>query len=202
MLYHYTKNYGKTPMTNMSFKWRTLILALFPASLICVALYSYFIFHTIDLLNKSLNDRGLAMATSLAPESEYGIFTGNRDLLSGLVRAVLADDDVTGVAITDAQQNIFISTGSYPSLGSAENTHPSEYTGICHSTKDSLVFCAPVVSTRLPVDDFDERMDTESPEAPVIGWTYVALSNTGNLQHQQKIITQTLSITFWIYPSG
>ena len=88
-------------MKNWGIKKRVLFLALMPAAVIAFLLALHFITSGIQSLEDSLRERGLAIARQLAPASEYGVFSGNREILHLLADSTMKEADVTAVTITN-----------------------------------------------------------------------------------------------------
>lgn len=69
---------------------RTQIISLGPALLLTLLLISFFTFVRIQDLRQELNHTGQLIANQLAPASEYGVISGNNEVLEGLMRATLS----------------------------------------------------------------------------------------------------------------
>ena len=61
----------------------------------------FFVVNASRTLDESLRDQGLSIAGFLAPASEYGTISGNRDSLMVLLQATLAQHPVRGAAVLD-----------------------------------------------------------------------------------------------------
>ena len=79
-------------MKNLGIKSRVIILGTIPALLFAIILAGYAISNVFDILNQSLLDRGRVIASQLAPAAEYGVISGNRQILQKLVQKVLATE--------------------------------------------------------------------------------------------------------------
>jgi hypothetical protein len=69
---------------------RTQIISLGPALLLTLLLISFFTFVRIQDLRQELNHTGQLIANQLAPATEYGVISGNNEVLESLLRATLA----------------------------------------------------------------------------------------------------------------
>ncbi len=91
-------------------KWdihtRTQLISLGPAILLTLLLICFFTFVRIQDLRQELNHTGQLIANQLAPASEYGVVTGNTDVLEALMNATLAIPHVRFLEIQNAQDRI------------------------------------------------------------------------------------------------
>lgn len=69
---------------------RTQIISLGPALLLTLLLISFFTFVRIQDLRQELNHTGQLIANQLAPATEYGVISGNNEVLESLLKATLA----------------------------------------------------------------------------------------------------------------
>lgn len=73
---------------------RTQLITLGPALLLTLLLISFFTFVRIQDLRQELDHTGQLIANQLAPATEYGVISGNNDVLDSLLRATLATPHV------------------------------------------------------------------------------------------------------------
>ncbi len=66
---------------------RTQLITLGPALLLTLLLISFFTFVRIQDLRQELDHTGQLIANQLAPATEYGVISGNNDVLESLLRA-------------------------------------------------------------------------------------------------------------------
>ncbi len=69
---------------------RTQLITLGPALLLTLLLITFFTFVRIQDLRQELDHTGQLIANQLAPATEYGVISGNNDVLETLLRATLA----------------------------------------------------------------------------------------------------------------
>ncbi len=67
-------------------------------------LISFFTFVRIQDLRQELNHTGQLIANQLAPASEYGVISGNNEVLEGLMRATLSIPHVRFLEVQDSRQ--------------------------------------------------------------------------------------------------
>ena len=87
---------------------RTQLITLGPALLLTLLLISFFTFVRIQDLRQELNHTGQLIANQLAPATEYGVISGNNDVLDSLLRATLATPHVRFLEIQDSSENILV----------------------------------------------------------------------------------------------
>ena len=91
-------------------KWdihtRTQLISLGPALLLTLLLICFFTFVRIQDLRQELNHTGQLIANQLAPASEYGVVTGNTEVLEALMNATLAIPHVRFLEIQNAEDRI------------------------------------------------------------------------------------------------
>ena len=72
-------------MRNWGINKRVMFLALLPTLLIAIALASYFSINRYLYIEDSFHIKGQFIADNLAPACEYGILSGNIDMLESLI---------------------------------------------------------------------------------------------------------------------
>jgi two-component system sensor histidine kinase BarA len=158
---------------------RILLAALLPALAIASLLSVYFVHTRIEDLNRSLIDRGRAIANQLAPASEYGVFAGNHEILRNLADAALRESDVVRVSILDR---------SHAPLVQSRAPGVEEI-----ALANLLEFEAPIRPAGLAVSDFEEAMGRS--DAHPLGWVRVELSHAATRQRQNEIVFTGILIT-------
>lgn len=89
-------------MRNWNIQRRVLATALVPAALIALVLTAYHVHTRIDEVEASTLERGRGLARHLAPVAEFGVISGNRELLASIARSALAEDrTIVRVTIRD-----------------------------------------------------------------------------------------------------
>ena len=99
----------------MNFKWgiraRVMLVAILPMLVLALVLTAFYTSLRLSDLDEAHTARGLAFARQLAVASEYAVFSGNRDALQQLANAILVEDDVVGVTITDSAGEVLAGGG-------------------------------------------------------------------------------------------
>jgi len=172
---------------------KVLLLALLPGTVIALVLSAYFTSLQLDALDRALREEGGILAAQFAPASEYGVVSGNQEMLARLATAMLQREDVTWIGIRDNEGIVAQQVGrvrfDWHQLGTAANAD-----GVCSETEKSLLFCAPIRKTRLQVSDFPEADDAAGVE-DVIGWVFVEMSTEANTRRRIEVIAQSMVLT-------
>jgi signal transduction histidine kinase/HPt (histidine-containing phosphotransfer) domain-containing protein/ActR/RegA family two-component response regulator len=180
---------------NWGIRYRVLLITVAPALVIALLLGGYFMTSQISALELTLNERGQAIAHSLAPAAEYGVFSGNRVILESLARATAAESDVRSVAITDTAGNILAAAG-LPLL-SLSRAPSDTLTAAPRLSGDAtaLVFHSPIRPSHVAIEDY---LDASIGGSPALGWVYVELSLATTTARRNEILLRGLLITFLV----
>jgi signal transduction histidine kinase/CheY-like chemotaxis protein len=155
---------------------RTQLISLGPALLLTLLLISFFTFVRIQDLRQELNHTGQLIANQLAPATEYGVISGNNEVLESLLKATLATPNVRFLEVQDSANQILV----YVEQPSASHTHPQVE-----------VFQAPVRLQRIPLhNDFfqSDKFALTTPAEDYLGRVIVGLSSEAFSQRQQEIL--------------
>ncbi|MGB5081902.1 MAG: ATP-binding protein [Burkholderiales bacterium] len=165
-------------------KRKVLLLAVFPAAAVTLLLTLAFSVSQTIGLEQALSERGLAMVRQLAPASEYGVYSGNADILRPLVNAVMNEADVRSVLVRNASGEVLVKSGSGtgmpPQLDPGARTPETALSG----DGKSLFFQVPIYQTEFLGGDFiDDEPTVGGANAGafrtgtrVLGWVTVELS--------------------------
>lgn len=181
-------------MRHWGIKKRVLFLALMPAAGIALLLAAYFVTSGIQSLENSLYERGLAITRQLAPASEYGVFSGNREILRRLADATTKEADVTAVTITNMDGAILASSGKSMGPPVLPNHDAGLYTAVGEQ-EDVLTFSAPVFQSQTEVEGLEPGVSTPQPKGKILGRINLELSRQGTRSHQRLLILNGLLIT-------
>lgn len=177
-------------MKKWRIKHRILFLAMFPVIVIASLLTILAVIGGITEIDGALKSRGMAMARQLAPASEYGVFSGNREILQALAQSVMKEADVKSVAITDNRNKIIAVSGRPGQLAESAQEMVSR-------DKDSMVFTAPIQQSEIEVDDYgllDNAIRNEGKKRKALGQVYVELSTISTDQRKNRFIIASILI--------
>lgn len=188
-------------------KSKLLLLTLLPIILIATGITTFFINKHIQQIDNALHEYGESLARHIAPISEYGLLSGNHEILKSITESILHEQDTIAAVILDSEQHIIAASGAYDSadiqrlLASRAAGNEPEAT--------RLVFIAPVTSMEVKIDDL---LTNETPEyrqhpaSPRLhGWVFIEISNRSALEKKSAFIRNTalatltiLCMTAWI----
>jgi signal transduction histidine kinase/ActR/RegA family two-component response regulator len=167
---------------------RAQFAALVPAILVAIALGWTFTSTRLADLEDELVERGFAIARQLAPASEYGVFSGNEDILRQLAGAAARETGVDGVVIADA-------TGRTLAVaGRAITPLPPLPQSVARIRRDGAdVFSAPVGRFQTAIDGL---LDVAGePDRRPIGHVVVQLSRNSLAEGRAQLVRAALIIT-------
>lgn len=158
---------------------RTQMISLGPALLLTLLLISFFTFVRIQDLRQELNHTGQLIANQLAPASEYGVISGNNEVLESLMRATLSIPHVRFLEVQDSRNHILVYVEQ-----NGENINRAQRVE---------VFQAPIRLQQIRLDnDFLQEGNTSVPSVgdDYLGRVIVGMSDDAFSQRQQEILTK------------
>ncbi|MCE0463517.1 ATP-binding protein [Pseudomonas uvaldensis] len=156
---------------------RTQLISLGPALLLTVLLISFFTFVRIQDLRQELNHTGQLIANQLAPATEYGVISGNNEVLESLLTATLATPHVRFLEVQDATDRVLV----YVEQPAQNRSHSQQIE----------VFQAPVRLQRIALNnDFlqSNNPTVETSGEDYLGRVVVGMSSDAFSQRQQEIL--------------
>jgi len=166
---------------NLRRRWdintRTQLISLGPALLLTLLLISFFTFVRIQDLRQEITHTGQLIANQLAPATEYGVISGNIEVLETLLKATLATPNVSFLEIQDSANRVLVYV-----------EQPSEH---YNRAQQLEVFQAPIRLQRIALhNDFFQSSKSASaaPSEDYLGRVIVGLSNDAFSQRQQEIV--------------
>ncbi len=164
-------------MKSWDISTRTQIISLGPALVLTLLLIGFFTFVRIQDLRQELNHTGQLIANQLAPASEYGVISGNDEVLEGLMRATLTIPHVRFLEVQDSANHILVYV-----------EQPDEHVNRAQQVE---VFQAPIRLQRISLDG-DFLHNGEQPASIVaddyLGRVIVGMSDDAFSQRQQEIV--------------
>jgi diguanylate cyclase (GGDEF)-like protein len=181
----------------LGIRGRVVVLAMVPVAIIGVLLLFQLITGKIDDLDQSLRARAVAVARQLAPAAEYGVASGNIDVLRTLLEKTAVEPDIRGVAVFSDNGQWLAQAGlgnwAEPISGTlpADRIHLVEYA-------DRLVYYAPITRTEVAVDDFqqiaDDRTAVRGTRTRLLGWVGLDVSRSATIRSQREAVLRSLGI--------
>lgn len=178
-------------MKNWGIRKRVLFLALLPTVVITLVISIYFNFSRISQLEQSMYTKGEIIASQLAPACEYGVFSGNMEILSRIVEKSLLDQDIINIAITDKNDDVLISRSSSVS---EKNYRQSILSALV--SEQQIVFDSPITLTEVEIDDFSDpdTISKISSRAAPIGYVHITFSSLRTRAQQLDSLMKGLLI--------
>jgi len=155
---------------------RTQLISLGPALLLTLMLISFFTFVRIQDLRQEITHTGQLIANQLAPAAEYGVISGNSEVLESLLKATLATPNVRFLEIQDSANRVLV----YVEQPDEHHNRPQQVE----------VFQAPVRLQRIALhnDFFQSGKTATAPKEDYLGRVIVGLSSDAFSLRQQEIL--------------
>ena len=183
-------------MKHWSIKYRILFLAMFPVAVVTTLLNILVMIAVITEMEDTLKSRGMLIARQLAPASEYGAYSGNREILQALVHSVMKEEDVNAIIITDDRNKILAVNGR-PSQFDFKAVALADAGKLDSIGNNPLVFAAPIYQSENDIDEygrFDRSKSRNGKGKKVLGWVYVELSTAATQLRKSRFITTSIAI--------
>lgn len=185
-------------MKNWSIKYKILFLAMFPVAVVAILLSTLVMIGGITEMDDALNSRGMLITRQLAPASEYGAFSGNREILQALAQASMKELDINAIIITD-DRNKLLAVSGRPSLFEFKAAGFDGTSQIDSTDKNSRIFSAPIYQNENDIDNydlFDNPIAKKDQKKKMLGRVYVELSTLSTQQRKRHFIMITIAIGF------
>ena len=193
-----TNDSSRLGFKNLGIKSRVIFLGTIPAMLFAIILAGYAISNVFGVLNQSLSDRGRIIASQLAPAAEYGVLSGNRQILQKLVEQALSNEqEVRTVLIVDNKGRVLALSGRPLSQELVDYVNKENLKEL--KQKNGIIFTSPIFRSLVEIEDFASVFDTEDSVKTgdsqlEIGQVYVNLSNQTLQNLKLDLITKILLI--------
>jgi len=166
-------------MRNWGINKRVMFLALLPTLLITFSLVSYFSFNQYSFIEESLHLKGQLISDNLSPASEYGVFTGNLDVLENLINNTLQENDITNITISDKNNEPLISR-------TRKIKPPSTILPIFTAPKE-FKYTSVILESSVMLSEYGElstgnKKDYGTPN--ILGYVHVTLNNQATQTQQ------------------
>lgn len=175
---------------------RVLLVALAPAAMLALVLVTYLTNTRVQDLEQSLVNRGQAIVAQLAPASQHGVLSSNRDELTRLARSAAEAPDVVRIRIYDTERRPLVDVRS-------ENTNSQDVELVATPVPgdNTLRVQGVIFLDLLPAgpgagesqSGVMARGDGITPE--VIGHLSVDLSRSSTHARQTEVILTSLALT-------
>ncbi|NMG64106.1 diguanylate cyclase [Azoarcus indigens] len=177
--------------SSLSLRQRVLLVALLPAALITCAVTVLFLISGTRALDEGLRERGIGIASFLAPAAEYGVITGNRASLASLLQAALGQRDVVAAAVYGSEGRVLAVSGRLTPLETAQIV-------AVRKTQDyfpeggRLAVVVPVQPAPLDLDDLLLPGGAQAPSSAPVGWVHVEMDTHPLTQRKTEVVLSTI----------
>jgi len=174
-------------LSNWGVRTRIFFLAIVPVALISIILGYYTISSRTEDIRAALNERGAYIVNNISPACEFGLVTGNEEIISKIVKSVVKEKDVVYMGVFDNAGGIAYEEGVD---NGAVDIHSSV------SAKSTMAFRAPVYQTSIEQDALNELLEDETEQVSdeVVGWVRIVLSTEAYVKKEQQVISNTVII--------
>ncbi len=181
---------------SLGIRARVVGLAVVPVAIIGVLLLFQLISGKLNDLDQSLRARAIAIARQLAPAAEYGVASGNIDVLQTLLEKTAVEPDIRGVAVFSDTGQWLVQVGLANWTDSSQDKLPTDR---IHAVEfeDRLIYYAPISRTEVVVDDYQNLYspgDIPPTETRLLGWVGLDVSRSATIQSQRIAILRSLGI--------
>lgn len=175
-------------MRNWGINKRVMFLALLPTLLIAITLATYFSFKHYTYIERSLHNKGQLIADNLAPACEYGVFSGNLEILDNLISNTLNNNDITNITIANEYGETLISRTR--KLKGSNSILPL-FTKI-----REFKYSATIKSNEVILSDYNEFIPNENNRSEnILGYIHVTLNNQSTQAQQLDGLLKGFLIT-------
>jgi len=166
---------------------RMLFMALVPASIIVLLLSAIYSWDQVKDIKSNLRERGKAIARQLAPACEYGVFSGNHEILQSLAESALKEADVQLVLIKDISGEALIR---------AEKMATNKI-NIANNINNTYTYKTPIYQSDFVVSDYESDSNAliNSKSATTIGTVTIELSTDRITRNITQVLIRNFTIT-------
>jgi len=179
-------------MKNWGINKRVMFLALLPTLLITITLASYFSISRYTYIEETMHLKGQLIADNLAPACEYGVFSGNTEILENLITNTLRESDIVNIAVSDSNNDILISR--------TKKIKPNNTILPIFIRPQEFKYSKEITSSEIIISDYDELISPNekeiSTQEDILGYIHVTLDNRATQAQQLDSILKGFLIAF------
>lgn len=158
---------------------RTQLISLGPALLLTITLTVFFTLERLKDLRQEITHTGQLIADQLAPATEYGIFSGNKEALQSLMQATLRIPHVQSLEIRDNDGQIIIRL---------DKASPSQ------AALERFYAKVTLQQVNLESDFLNTPIQSMDPPPVALGEVMVAMSSSAFSERQQSILLKAIAL--------
>lgn len=169
---------------------RLIGIALFPAVLLALVVFAYFLAERLDDVDRQLTETGELIAEQLAPTAEYGVISGNISTLESLISGVLDTPHVLSVEVFDDHGNRLVALP--PTLNEADDESIRYFSAAIHRQQ------IPIKNDLFLLDSAPEISDSFR----YLGQVRVGLNKSAFNSRQHEILFRALVLAALVMVSA
>ncbi|MBL4799264.1 MAG: response regulator [Oleispira sp.] len=165
-------------MKNWKLQYRILALVVLPGLIVSIFLGGFFINQRMNDLDNLLQERGLAIAKQATSTSEFGVVSGNINILQNIANNLLEERDLRAVRILDKDGQPLAHAGPKMVNNPIGNTQlKDQHLQLMHTT-NSIRIKAPIFSQNINFSSstFTQSAELNSAVESLLGWVEIELS--------------------------
>lgn len=181
----------------MSLKWKfksqALLLGLAPALVMAIGLTGYNTYTRLQEIDRSLYGRGLAIVRQLSPACEFGVFSGNTEILGQLAKSARLESDVAAVKILDAKGFRLASDGDItwdvlPAVLQEAGSQAFPY-------RHEMIFSTPIRQSQTEIEPYlDDDPERSTSRQKILGYIIVEVSRQASIAEKDRLVRNSLLI--------
>jgi len=156
-------------------------------TLLALVLSSYFTTSRVAETRAYLQERGQSMARLMASAAEFGVLSGNTDLLRSLSAGPVRDDEVADILFFDQDFRLLYRSGQFDIEIQRSQRTPVLKDGTWR-------FIQPISVATLPLQDNPELLPIDRP-SETVGWVAVIISSYPTIQREREILLRSIGLT-------
>lgn len=172
---------------------RLMLTTLLPACILVLALAGYFAVAGLHSMEAQLFLHGQDIVRYMAPSSEYGVISGNRQALQAIVQVAMEQRDVRGAAIVSTNGQISAISGRL-SLDTGALSSPPAAPQKISQGPDWVTFSAPIMRATPDDDSLFMPYQRQLANPEIIGQIILELDTSQLLIKQKELVLRGLAI--------
>jgi len=172
-----------------------LLLAVLAPSVLILGLVSSFMYtQGINALDQVARQRAVDTVRFLAPASEYGVLTGSRDSLDGLIQGVIATPNLSAIVILDDRCTILAQSGLTLKMNGSRLCDLKDLE-VLGNDRLRLSVANPIRAQPLRLELSPEDVQRGFDDtARIVGWIYVEFDTTARERKKREVLLQSLAL--------
>lgn len=178
---------------SLGVRGRLMLSAVLPAVLMVAILAATFLNHFDDSMERSFEERSLAIARQIGATSEYAIFSGSLDILNRIAEGTRqADPAILAVSVMDRHGRVIVHSGA----PLRHRLSPASDVQI-YNSRDAMILQMPIVAAALLLRDENDawhagRGGVRPPAAS--GHVRVEISRAELVARKREMVKITLAV--------